>query len=233
VITPRVARNGRIASLALLAAFLAVLSGCAKKSKPAIPLVPRIGATEEGLASWYGYPYHGRRAANGEIYDMEKLTAAHRTLPFDTWVEVTNLSNQKSVVVRITDRGPFIEGRIIDLSHAAARAIELIAPGVAKVRLTIVAHPTAPAVVEANLFAVQIGAFRDKDRAQKLRADYESRFGSARIVYRAGDPPLWRVLVGRESSLEAANTLLARILEQTHPAFVVRLDEPADPIQEP
>jgi rare lipoprotein A len=229
--TPRIAVNGRIASVAILAAALAVLSGCAKKTKRTLPLVPRIGATEEGLASWYGYPYHGRRAANGEIYDMEKLTAAHRTLPFDTWVEVTNLSNEKNVVVRITDRGPFIDGRIIDLSHAAARAIELIGPGVAKVRLTIVTPPAAPAVIEANLFAVQIGAFRDQDRAEKLRAEYESRFGSAKIVYRAGDPPLWRVLVGRESSMESANALLARILEQTHPAFVVRLDEPADPVQ--
>ena len=82
--------------------------------------------TETGIASWYGYPYHGRRAANGEIYDMEKLTAAHRTLPFGTWVRVTNLTNSKTVDVRITDRGPFIDGRIIDLSKAAAREIDQV-----------------------------------------------------------------------------------------------------------
>src|SRR5687768_11714060 len=75
--------------------------------------VARIGATEQGIASWYGNPYHGRRAANGEIYDMEKLTAAHRTLPFGTWLRVKNLSNEKTVEVRIQDRGPFIDGRII------------------------------------------------------------------------------------------------------------------------
>ncbi len=88
-----------------------------------------MGSTEIGIASWYGHPYHGRQAANGEIYDMEKLTAAHRTLPFDTWVRVENISNGKTVEVRITDRGPFVGDRIIDLSHAAAREIEMIGPG--------------------------------------------------------------------------------------------------------
>jgi len=105
---------------------------------PAPPVTAKVGDTESGLASWYGHPYHGRPAANGEIYDMEKLTAAHRTLPFETWVHVTNLSNDKSVDVRITDRGPFVEGRIIDLSHAAARAIDLIGPGVTRVRVKVI-----------------------------------------------------------------------------------------------
>src|SRR3978361_1987302 len=80
-------------------------------TKPVVAIAP--GYTEEGVASWYGPPYHGRAAADGEIYDMEKLTAAHRTLPFNTWVRVTNLSNNKSIDVRIIDRGPFIAGRVI------------------------------------------------------------------------------------------------------------------------
>src|SRR5579885_1175093 len=110
-----------------------VLSGCAHKRRarsrtPPAPLPARVGATETGIASWYGYPYHGKQAANGEIYDMEKLVAAHRTLPFDTWVRVENLDNGKEVEVRIIDRGPFVAGRIIDLSHAAARAIGMIGP---------------------------------------------------------------------------------------------------------
>ena len=104
--------------------------------------LPLIRSGETGLASWYGHPYHGRPAANGEIYDMEALTAAHRTLPFGTWVRVVNLSNDKTVDVRITDRGPFVENRIIDLSHAAAVAIDLIGPGVARVRLDILSVPT-------------------------------------------------------------------------------------------
>jgi len=103
------------------------------------------------LASWYGHPYHGRQAANGEIYDMEKLTAAHRTLPFDTLVRVENLTNRKTVEVRITDRGPFVGERIIDLSHAAARAIELVGPGTARVRLEVLRNP---AVSQPATFAI-------------------------------------------------------------------------------
>jgi rare lipoprotein A len=230
--------------LALAAAF--ITGGCGKKSKPPIPMSPRIGTTEAGIASWYGHPYHGRRAANGEVYDMERLTAAHRTLPFETWVEVLNLSNQKRVTVRITDRGPFIDGRIIDLSRAAAREIDLIGPGITQVQIRIVppplasSAPTAPATapppppppfaLAAPLFAVQVGAFRDRARAERIRDDYQQTYGAARIVIRAGDPPLWRVLVGRESSLEQAAALLERITAATgQPAFVVRLDEP-DPV---
>ena len=109
---------------------------------PASRCRARIGATETGIASWYGVPYHGRRAASGEIYDMEQLTAAHRTLPFDTWVEVTNLDNGKHVDVRITDRGPFVDGRIIDLSRAAARQIDMLGPGIARVRLKVIEGST-------------------------------------------------------------------------------------------
>ena len=97
------------------------------------------GSFEQGLASWYGLPFHGRRSANGEIYDMNKLTAAHRTLPFDTIVRVTNLDNGLQTEVRITDRGPFVEDRCIDLSLAAARAIGMVGTGTARVRLDIVA----------------------------------------------------------------------------------------------
>ncbi len=109
--------------------LLLLVGGCAKKKKVATPKAPRIGQKENGIASWYGIPYHGRRAANGEIYDMEKLTAAHRTLPFDTWVRVHDLDNGKKIDVRITDRGPFIRGRIIDLSKAAARDIDMLRSG--------------------------------------------------------------------------------------------------------
>src|SRR5687767_8094818 len=152
----------------LLAIVLAaaLFYGCGPKkrvragSRPA----PPVGHKETGDASWYGHPYHGRRAANGEIYDMEQMTAAHRTLPFDTWVRVEHLTNRKPVEVRITDRGPFVGGRIIDLSHAAARAIELIGPGVARVRLEIIRNPVAP---QPGLFAVQIGAFREKSNAER------------------------------------------------------------------
>ena len=102
---------------------------------------PRQGSGEVGIASWYGYPYHGRTAADGTIYDMEQSTAAHRTLPLGTWVRVTNLQNRTFVDVRITDRGPFVDGRIIDLSRAAARTIDVLDRGVAPVRVDIIDPP--------------------------------------------------------------------------------------------
>src|SRR4029077_532420 len=110
-----------------------------KKNKPAPAPVPS-GYTEEGEPSWYGLPFHVRHASNGEVYDMYKLTAAHRTLPFETMVRVTNLNNGKSTTVRITDRGPFVDNRIIDLSQAAAREIESIGPGIVPVRIEVLGN---------------------------------------------------------------------------------------------
>lgn len=127
-----------------LAVSLLITTGCARKTSANVPssVKPaRIGHSETGIASWYGVPYHGHRSANGEIYDMEKLTAAHRTLPFDTWVEVTNLVNNKRVDVRIIDRGPFVNGRIIDLSLAAAREIDMVGAGIMRVRITVIRKP--------------------------------------------------------------------------------------------
>lgn len=125
----------------MLIVSLAFVAGCARKTSAHVPASvkpARIGKTETGIASWYGPPYNGRRSANGDVYNMEKLTAAHRTFPFDTWVEVTNLENKKSVEVRITDRGPFIKGRIIDLSLAAAREIDMVQEGIVKVRVKVI-----------------------------------------------------------------------------------------------
>ena len=155
------------------------------------------GYTETGLASWYGHPYHGRAAADGEIYDMEKMTAAHRTLPFDTWVRVYDLDNDKTAEVRIIDRGPFVDGRVIDLSRAAARQLEMIGPGIARVRIGVI---RAPESTPAASYAVQVGAFQNRYNADRLRAEMESSFGIARITPGPGDPPSWRVLVGSEST---------------------------------
>lgn len=102
-----------------------------------------VPAAEVGVASWYGHPYHGRHAANGEVYNMHKLTAAHRTLPFGTRVLVRNLKNARTVEVRITDRGPFVDGRIIDLSRAAAGALKMRGAGLALVRLEVLPVVTA------------------------------------------------------------------------------------------
>lgn len=208
----------------LIVAMAIVSSGCGqKKVKVAKP--PKIGSSESGIASWYGYPYHGRRAANGEIYDMEKLTAAHRTYPFDTWVRVKNLSNDRTVDVRIQDRGPFVRGRIIDLSHAAAREIELLGPGITKVKLTVIAPPKN-IEKQPELFAVQVGAFKDQERANSLSDEMKQRFGSARVIERGGSPPMYRVLVGEYETEEQAGATASLIRGTGGSGLVVRIDSP-------
>jgi rare lipoprotein A len=174
---------------------------------------------ETGVASWYGYPYHGRQAASGEVYDMETLTAAHPTLPFNTRVRVVNLENQKSVEVRIIDRGPFIEGRIIDLSHAAARAIGMIQPGTVPARVDII---EIPQVETEDRFAAQVGAFQVRGAAEQLRVAMQERYGLARLVMRDGDPVMWRVWVGSEPTEQAARTLVVRLRQRgVRDAFLV------------
>jgi rare lipoprotein A len=213
----------------LLAAGL-ILSGCGGRKAKVTPIAraplpaPRPGQVERGVASWYGPPYHGRQAADGEVYDMETMVAAHRTLPFQTWVRVRNLSNDKTADVRIIDRGPFVGGRIIDLSKAAARQIELLGPGVGQVELTIISSPENP---EAALFAVQVGAFRERANADRAQQRMQAAYGTSKIVERAGSPTPWRVLAGRETSQAGAADLAQRIRteQQEMPeAFVVRLD---------
>jgi len=185
-----------------------------------------IPRDEVGLASWYGNPYHGRKAANGEIYDMRRLTAAHRTLPFGTRVRVHNLENDRVVDVLITDRGPFVEGRLIDLSRAAARMIGMQRAGTARVRLELL---SAPAATPAGSFAVQVGAFRIRANAERLRAEMKRRFGYAIIVPRQGDPVLWRVVAGRYRNQEDARAIALHIRSEESdrlgPAFVQRLDD--------
>jgi rare lipoprotein A len=179
---------------------------------------------EEGNASWYGVPFNGRRASNGEIYDMYKMTAAHRTLPFETMVKVTNLSNGKSTVVRITDRGPFVDNRVIDLSMAAAKEIELIGPGVAPVRLEIMTPGLDPTV---GFFTVQVGAFRDKGNAERLRDRLNASYSPIFIQpYDSPDGMFYRVRVGKISGEDQAHQYGEQLrTREGFNAMVVRLDE--------
>ena len=125
--------------VALLLCFLGCGGRKRVKLPPPTPAV--VGWSERGVASWYGHPYHGRITSNGERYDMNKISAAHKSLPFNTWVRVINLSNNKRIDVRINDRGPFVRGRIIDLSRAAAKEIDMIGPGTTKVVIKVIAKP--------------------------------------------------------------------------------------------
>jgi rare lipoprotein A len=226
------------ACAALLALALLSVAGCGHRTaRVHAPVKPaRIGKTETGVASWYGIPYDGRRAASGEIYDMRALTAAHRNLPFQTWVEVTNLSNGKRVDVRINDRGPFVRGRIIDLSQEAARDIDMLRTGTARVRLKVIPPPAQapilakpeapPSTVRPNMkwYVVQAGAFSDENRAEALRVRLEDLFAEARSIPDSAN--LWHVFVGRQMTLDQANDLAARVRKETGEALVVAEPEP-------
>ncbi|MBX3026716.1 septal ring lytic transglycosylase RlpA family protein [bacterium] len=131
-----------------MAVGLAVLgTGCGLFRKAPKPLEPVPGASQIGVASWYGPGFHGRRTANGEVYDQYGLTAAHRTLPHGTWVEVTNLSNDRSVRVRINDRGPYVDDRVIDLSYTAAQRLDMVRSGIAPVRVEVVEGDLLPQAI--------------------------------------------------------------------------------------
>ena len=220
-------------------------AGCGRRTSARLPAPARIGSSETGIASWYGIPYHGRRSASGEIYDMEKLTAAHRDLPFQTWVEVTNLSNGKQVNVRITDRGPFVHGRIIDVSMAAARQLDILRSGTARVKLKVIAAPVNelpanqppvnaldnPAGSSQNTsrhatgeYAVQAGAFSDPVRAELFRQSLP--YTDSRVLPRQEGSSLWRVVVGHALTLPVATTLAAEVTKTAGQAVVVKEDPP-------
>jgi peptidoglycan lytic transglycosylase len=194
----------------------------ARRSKTP-PTAATVGYTEEGNASWYGNPFHGRRAANGETYDMYKLTAAHRTLPFETIVRVTNLNNGKTTTVRITDRGPFVDNRIIDLSLAAAREIESVGPGIVPVRLEVLGNID----VTAGFFTVQVGAFRDRANAERLRDRLSLSYTAIFIQqYDSPDGTFYRVRVGKISGEEEAHDFGEQLrIKEGFTPFVVRLDD--------
>ncbi len=189
---------------------------------PAHPQVLAGGYVEEGIASWYGEPFNGRRTSNGEIYDMYQFTAAHRTLPFGAVLRVTNLRNGKQIEVRINDRGPFVANRVIDLSLAAARAIEMVGPGTSEVRLEMISGPN-PSI---GFFGVQVGAFLVQENANNLRDRLAANFSPVSVVpYDSPNGLYYRVRVGHVPSEIAAGQLAEQLREsgQTN-TFVVRLD---------
>jgi rare lipoprotein A len=146
---------------------------------------------EVGLASWYGPPYAGRRGADGSVYDQNAMTAAHLTLPMGSWVRVTNLANNETAVVRITDRGPFVRGRIIDLSLAAAKATGIYRMGVAKVRLEAYTPPPRPNGIPGGRWCVQVGAFEKEKDAIKLKEEMLRRYHTAKVIEFPGPTGYW------------------------------------------
>ncbi len=228
----------RTAPLLMLLAVVAMLPACAHRGKG--PESAEPGMTQKGEASWYGRPYHGRRTASGEIYDMYALTAAHRTLPFGTRVEVTRRDNHRSVVVRINDRGPFVKHRIIDLSYAAARKIGLDVDGVAPVTIRVLSAgerprtsrtettPPRPPTGEGpdgesrsshECYWVQVGAFSEHAHAVKVRDRLEAEGHHALIM--DGPSGLERVRLGPFESRDAATSAREAVHHEWPAATVV------------
>jgi rare lipoprotein A len=193
---------------------------------------------QRGNASWYGPGFHGNRTANGERFDQMAMTAAHRTLPFNTHVQVRNLDNGRRLVVRINDRGPFIRGRIIDCSRGAARKLDFERAGVARVELRILgASPKdpkpeperrsePPPVLEPvdpdeGPFDVQVGAFSDHDNARRFQRELELSFPRVHLVRFA---EYLRVRVGPYRDRAGAESAQAELLAMGHPGFVTRHD---------
>lgn len=197
----------------LFVLIIVLLSGC----RPKVDYLPG-GNVQTGIASWYGGEFHGKRTSSREVYDMNDLTAAHNTLPLGTFVAVTNLNNGQSVVVRINDRGPFVKDRVIDLSYAAARALDMIGTGTAPVRIEVLADISPP--LAALRFSVQTGSFIRRANAEAMRKDlarqfadvYVSTFETTRQVY-------YRVRI-RAKDRETAETLANRLMDRGYTAII-------------
>ena len=185
------------------------------------------GFRQKGNASWYGTKFHGQRASSGETYNMYAMTAAHKTLPLPTYVEVTNLDNGRKAVVKVNDRGPFHDGRIIDLSYAAATKLGVVATGTAPVEIRVVnsaaskerSEPVAGIdeqyIDENGKLYVQIAAFSTEENALKLIKDLrEKRFHSVRIhVDNNNGKLLYRVRIGPMPTDNVAEKVLAQLKE--------------------
>ena len=198
------------------------------------PISSAAGFVQDGVASWYGRDFHGRKTSNGEVYDMYAMTAAHKTLPMNVHLKVSNLENGKSVVVRINDRGPFVKKRIIDLSYAAAKALEVVGPGTAPVRIEALGFRETtqgqassgyrqPESYDVGVFMVQVGAFTVKDNAYRLAGQLKSLYGSAAVVEGwVNNQKFYRVRVGLYENMALADAALAQIEANGYPnSFIV------------
>ena len=192
-------------------------------AEPSIAMGATPIATETGKASWYGPPYHNRRGSNGEVYNMHAMTAAHRTLPLGSIVRVTNLKTEHSALVRITDRGPFIPGRVLDLSLAAARKLDVYQPGIAEVKVEVMETP-AP-LDSGGKWAVQIGSFPDEAVAIEFADHLSRRYRTAKVLRFASPAGGWwiRIRVLADDH-DRAQQMVAETRTSEGAVFLVRLD---------
>ena len=212
-----------IARLLPLAVVVALTAACTTARAPVRPTPAVVGAEERGLASWYGHPYHGRRTSNGEVYDMNAMTAAHRTLPFHTWLHVENLNTGQTARVRVNDRGPFVDGRVLDVSHAAGLVLGVVGPGVVPVRLRVIAPPAGAAAPPG--YVIQVGAFADEAGAAALQRTLAEAGFESRVVRADGGRDVYRVRTRAFPTRAEADAQAARLAGRGYRAIVVS-DEP-------
>jgi len=190
---------------------------------PRIRYFPGKGNVQTGLASWYGSDFHGKPTSNKEIYNMYEMTAAHKTLPFGTRVMVTNLDNGRAAVVRINDRGPFVADRIIDLSYAAARILDMVGPGVVSVKIEILKQKLRGRPIP--LYAVQVGSFISKASALELERKLRPKYGEVYVTpYQTADQVYYRVRV-RAKDRAAVQEIAESLSADGYPVLILEEDE--------
>ncbi len=200
---------------AIAAALLLAAAACARMPRP------RGDGFETGVASWYGPEFHGRATSSREVFDMNDMTAAHRSLPFGTYLMVTDLDNERAVVVRVNDRGPFVRGRIIDLSYAAARVLGLVGPGTARVRLEILRGFKAPGPSSRAAVWVQVGAFSIQENAYAIKRRLDKTFPGVVVTrFKTDGGTYFRVRV--KTGEAEVKALAQRLAGAGYPVIIVR-----------
>lgn len=203
----------RVAKFFLVVSWMILISGCRARQN----YFPE-GNVQTGIASWYGPEFHGKSTSSKEIYDMHDLTAAHSTLPLGTYVMVTNLTNGRSVAVRINDRGPFVKDRVIDLSYAAAKALDMIGPGTAQVRIEVLKNISPPA--SSQKFSVQVGSFVLKENALALKKELEKNFADVYIaVFETTQQIYYRVRI-KAKTKRAAEKIARNLLKRSNTGII-------------
>jgi len=178
--------------------------------------------SEVGKASWYGPPYNRRRGANGQIYDQEAMTAAHRTLPMNSLLRVTNLQTGQSAIMRVTDRGPFVPDRVLDLSLASARAVGVYQPGTAQVRIDV--YETPAPIDQGGRWCVQIGAIQSEREAKKIEEHLQKKYATANVIEFTGPTGHWVRIRPAHDDKERALEIASKDKPSEGTAYLVRLD---------
>jgi len=205
----------------LWSTFLLTFAAGACSRLPYRPPEGPRGGVELGTASWYGPKFQGRPTSSHEIFNMNDMTAAHPTLPFGTYAMVTNLANGRTAVVRINDRGPFVDGRIIDLSYAAAQVLGMIGPGTTRVRLEVLEGYRATPQASVSGFFVQVGAFAVQENAYILKQQLEKRYEGVFVTaFRTPRQTYFRVRV-RAEDRNSALKMARRLADEGFPVILI------------